>query len=379
MKIDGKAYRTIWLGGDGWSVEIIDQTRLPHEFAVATLRTCDDAATAIRTMQVRGAPLIGATAAYGMSLAVRADASDSAIGRAYDDLLATRPTAVNLRWALDDMRAVLRNAPRNARAASAYERAAQICDEDVAICRAIGEHGAALITGAWHAKQEAAADDDAARVNVLTHCNAGWLATVDWGTALAPIYVAHDDGIPLHVWVDETRPRNQGAALTAWELGRHGVPHTVIADNAGGHLMQHGKVDLCITGTDRTTSAGDVCNKIGTYLKALAAHDNGVPFYVGLPGPTIDWTISDGLTQIPIEERGAREVTHISGRAADGTVQAVQLTPDRSAAANYAFDVTPARLITGLITERGLCEASAGGLAGLYPERAAARMAQGAA
>ena len=375
MKVDGKAYRTIWLGGDGWSVEIIDQTRLPHEFAVATLRTCDDAATAIHTMQVRGAPLIGATAAYGMSLAVRADASDEAIDRAYDDLLATRPTAVNLRWALDDMRAVLRNAPHERRLALAYERAAQICDEDVAICRAIGEHGAALITGAWHAKQAAAPDDDAARVNVLTHCNAGWLATVDWGTALAPIYVAHDDGIPLHVWVDETRPRNQGAALTAWELGRHGVPHTVIADNAGGHLMQHGQVDLCITGTDRTTSAGDVCNKIGTYLKALAAFDNGVPFYVGLPGPTIDWTITDGLTQIPIEERGAGEVTHISGRAADGTVQAVQLTPDGSAAANYAFDVTPARLVTGLITERGVCAASSEGLAGLYPERAA----QGAA
>ena len=379
MKVDGTAYRTIWMADDGWSVEIIDQTRLPHDFTVATLRTCADAAAAIRTMQVRGAPLIGATAAYGMCLAVRDDASDAAIDRAYDELLATRPTAVNLRWALDEMRGVLRNVARGERAAAAYQRAAQICDEDVAICRAIGEHGAAVISDAWHAKQDTAADDDGARVNVLTHCNAGWLATVDWGTALAPIYVAHDDGIPIHVWVDETRPRNQGAALTAWELGRHGVPHTVIADNAGGHLMQHGQVDLCITGTDRTTAAGDVCNKIGTYLKALAAHDNGVPFYVGLPGPTIDWTIADGLAQIPIEERGAGEVTHISGRVADGSVTEVQLTPDGSAAANFAFDVTPARLITGLITERGLCAASAEGLAGLYPERAAARIAQGAA
>ena len=377
MKIDGTPYRTIWLADDGWSVEIIDQTKLPHDFTVARLRTCGDAADAISTMQVRGAPLIGATAAYGIALAVRGDASDAAIARAYSELLATRPTAVNLRWALDDMSAVLSNAPPGERVALAYGRASQICDEDVAICQAIGEHGAALITEVWHSKE--ATDEDSARVNVLTHCNAGWLATVDWGTALAPIYVAHDDGIPVHVWVDETRPRNQGAALTAWELGRHGVPYTVIADNAGGHLMQHGQVDLCITGTDRTSATGDVCNKIGTYLKALAAHDNGVPFYVGLPGSTIDWTITDGLTQIPIEERGADEVTHISGRAADGSVQTVQLTPDGSAAANYAFDVTPARLVTGLITERGVCAASAGGLAGLYPNRAGASVARGAA
>jgi methylthioribose-1-phosphate isomerase len=329
-------------------------------------------------MRVRGAPLIGATAAYGMCLAVHANASDAAIGRATKELLATRPTAVNLRWALDEMRGVLDGAPPRERAALAYARAARICDEDVAICRAIGEHGAALITEVWHVKQEAA-DGGGARVNVLTHCNAGWLATVDWGTALAPIYVAHDDGIPVHVWVDETRPRNQGAALTAWELGRHGVPHTVIADNAAGHLMQHSKVDLCITGTDRTTAAGDVCNKIGTYLKALAAFDNGVPFYVGLPGPTIDWTITDGLAQIPIEQRSPEEVTHIAGRGADGNITTVQLTPDGSAAVNYAFDVTPARLVTGLITERGLCAASAEGLAGLYPERSRHPAAQGAA
>ena len=373
MKVDGKPYRTIWLGEDGWSVEIIDQTRLPHDFVTARLTTLDETACAITSMQVRGAPLIGAAAAYGLCLALRGDPSDAALNAAYDALLATRPTAVNLRWALDDMRALLRNTPEAGRVEAAYGRAAEICDEDVAICRSIGEHGAGLITSAWQAKDETSADEE--RVNVLTHCNAGWLATVDWGTALAPIYVAHDDGIPVHVWVGETRPRNQGAALTAWELGRHGVPHTVIADNAGGHLMQHGLVDLCITGTDRTTARGDVCNKIGTYLKALAAHDNGVPFYVALPRTTIDWTIDDGLAEIPIEQRGGAEVTHITGRGADGAVQTVQLTPDGSAAANYAFDVTPARLISGLITDRGVCEASAKGLLGLFPEQrqAAAR------
>ena len=367
MKVDGKDYRTIWLGQDGWTVEIIDQTGLPHAFVTARLTTLDEAAHAIKSMQVRGAPLIGATAAYGLCLALRVDPSNAALDAAYDSLLATRPTAVNLRWALDDMRTLLRNTPEDRRLEAAYTRAAEICDEDVAICRSIGEHGAGLITAAWDAKDETSADEE--RVNLLTHCNAGWLATVDWGTALAPVYVAHDDGIPVHVWVDETRPRNQGAALTAWELGRHGVPHTVIADNAGGHLMQHGLVDLCITGTDRTTARGDVCNKVGTYLKALAARDNGVPFYVALPQTTIDWTIGDGLAEIPIEQRSEAEVTHITGRDEDGAVRTVQLTPDGSAAANYAFDVTPARLVSGLITDRGLCEASADGLLSLFPEQ----------
>ena len=363
MKVDGVPYRTIWLAEDGWSVMIIDQTKLPHRFETTRLASVEAAAHAIRAMLVRGAPLIGATAAYGMCLALRADASDAAMDQAYERLLATRPTAVNLRWALDDMRERMRNTRRDGRVAAAYKRAAEICDEDVAINRAIGGHGEKLIRKAWLQKGEQG------RVNVLTHCNAGWLATVDWGTALAPVYMAHDHGIPLHVWVDETRPRNQGAALTAWELGRHGVAHTVIVDNAGGHLMQRGNVDLCVVGTDRTTASGDVCNKIGTYLKALAAKDNGVPFYVALPSPTIDWTIADGLEEIQIEQRAENEVTCIQGKAADGRVLAVQLTPDGSPAGNYAFDVTPARLVSGLITERGVAEASRAGLVALFPER----------
>jgi len=363
MLVDGRPYRTIWLARDGETVEIIDQTRLPHEFAVVALSAPEDAARAISDMLVRGAPLIGATAAYGVALAMRDDASDGALDAVCARLLATRPTAVNLRWALDDMRAHLAPLAAADRARAAYARAAAICDEDVAICRAIGGHGAALIRAAWEANGRARP------VNVMTHCNAGWLATVDWGTATAPVYVAHDEGIPVHVWVDETRPRNQGASLTAWELGGHGVPHTVIVDNAGGHVMQHGLCDLLITGTDRTTATGDVANKIGTYLKALAASDNDVPFYVALPGPTIDWTLSDGLGDIPIEERSAAEVTHIAGRAPDGAVTTVQLTPDGSPARNFAFDVTPARLVTGLITERGICAASRAGLLELYPER----------
>ncbi|MDJ0950141.1 MAG: S-methyl-5-thioribose-1-phosphate isomerase [Alphaproteobacteria bacterium] len=363
MKVDGVPCRTIWLAEDGWAVEIIDQTRLPHAFATVRLETPEDAARAIRDMLVRGAPLIGATAAYGLCLAARADPGDEALDRAAELLGATRPTAVNLRWAIEEMRSHLRNRPHAERVAAAYAKAAEICDDDVATNRAIGEHGRPLIEQAWTKAGRGRA------VNVLTHCNAGWLATVDWGTALAPIYLAHDDGIPVHVWVDETRPRNQGAALTAWELGKHGVDHTVIVDNAGGHLMQHGKVDLCITGTDRTTASGDVCNKIGTYLKALAARDTGVPFYVALPHSTIDWTVRDGLAEIPIEERDAAEVTEIAGRAADGTTTTVSLTPESSMAANYAFDVTPARLVTGLITERGVCAASAEGLRALYPER----------
>lgn len=362
MNVDGKPFRTIWLAEDGETVEIIDQTRLPHDFVILTLQTLDDAAHAIRSMQVRGAPLIGATAAYGMSLAMRDDASDGNLSGAYETLLATRPTAVNLRWALEDMRQVLAPLSVLDRPAAAYVRAAAICDEDVAICRAIGDHGVNLIRDVWE-------DSGKSRpVNVLTHCNAGWLATVDWGTATAPLYVAHEEGIPLHVWVDETRPRNQGAGLTAWELGGHGIDHTVIVDNAGGHVMQQGGVDLLITGTDRTTAAGDVANKIGTYLKALAAADNDVPFYVGLPGPTIDWTVSDGR-DIPIEERDQSEVTSVTGRTADGHIATVSVTPPASRAANYGFDVTPARLVTGLITERGVCDASVEGLLGLYPER----------
>ena len=362
MNVDGVPYRTIWLADDGWAVEIIDQTRLPFEFATVRLESADDAATAIRDMWVRGAPLIGATAAYGMALAMQDDPSDANLAAAAEALMATRPTAVNLRWALDGMKSLLTPLSANARCAAAYARAAEICDEDVAICSAIGDHGMPLILKAWESRGKPD------RVNVLTHCNAGWLATVDWGTALAPIYKAHDAGIPVHVWVDETRPRNQGASLTAWELGRHGVPHTVIVDNVGGHLMQHGLVDLCITGTDRTTASGDVCNKIGTYLKALAASDNGVPFYIGLPGPTIDWTIDDGVRDVPIEQRDAAEVTRMTGRTAAGEIVSVEIVPDGSDAANYAFDVTPARLITGLITERGLCAASKKGLAELYPD-----------
>jgi methylthioribose-1-phosphate isomerase len=362
MRIDGRHYRTIWLDRDGWAVCIIDQTRLPHGFETLRLETLDDAAHAIRAMQVRGAPLIGVTAAYGLCLALRTGASDAALEAARATLLATRPTAVDLRWALEDMAERLGSLPPGERVAAAYVRAAAICEESVATCEAIGAHGLALIEAVVEVK-------GGGRVNILTHCNAGWLAAVDWGTALAPIYKAHDAGFDIHVWVDETRPRNQGAALTAWELGQHGIAHTVIVDNAGGHLMQHGLVDLCITGTDRTTASGDVCNKIGTYLKALAAHDNCVPFYVGLPHTTIDWAIEDGVRDIPIEERAPEEVTEIRGRGADGALGSVTLTPVDSPAANYAFDVTPARLVTGLITERGVCEASREGLRGLYPER----------
>ena len=361
MNVDGKPYRTIWLADDGRGVEIIDQTKLPFTFEVIRLEDCAAAATAIRDMWVRGAPLIGATAAYGMALAMREDPSDENVTASAQALMATRPTAVNLRWAVDAMQALLLPLAPNAREQAAYIRAVEICDEDVAICSSIGDHGLSLIHNVWEARGKLD------RVNVLTHCNAGWLATVDWGTALAPIYKAHDAGIPVHVWVDETRPRNQGASLTAWELGKHGVAHTVIVDNVGGHLMQHGMVDMCITGTDRTTAAGDVCNKIGTYLKALAAHDNGVPFYVGLPGPTIDWTIDDGVRDIPIEQRDTVEVTHMTGRTAGGDVETVEIVPAGSPAANFAFDVTPARLVTGLITERGVCSASKDGLAGLYP------------
>lgn len=364
MKVAGKPMRTIWVAADGWSVEIIDQTKLPHSFETVVLQTLEEAAVAIEDMLVRGAPLIGATAAYGVCLALRGDPSDEGLARAYERLLRTRPTAVNLRWALDDMSAVLRDTPAGERVGLAYRRAGEICDNDVAICDAIGRHGLQLVEAV------AARKSDGQPVNILTHCNAGWLACVDWGTATAPIYMAHDAGIPVHVWVDETRPRNQGAALTAWELGKHGVPHTLITDNAGGHLMQHGLVDLCFVGTDRTTANGDVCNKIGTYLKALAASDNGVPFYVALPSTTIDWTIEDGVRGVPIEQRGAAEIVRVTGQLDDGRMAAVSIAPDATPVRNDAFDVTPARLVTGLITERGVAEASIDGLRDLFPDLA---------
>jgi methylthioribose-1-phosphate isomerase len=366
MKIDGKPTRSIWPESDGEGVAIIDQTLLPFRFATARLRTLDDAARAIKSMQVRGAPLIGATAAYGVWLALRADASDEALERACCVLLATRPTAINLQWALDEMLAAVRNRPRGERAAAALRRAGEICDEDVAINQGIGRHGLKLI-------EDIAARKNGGRVNVLTHCNAGWLATVDWGTATAPVYMAHDKGLAVHVFADETRPRNQGASLTAWELGKHGVPHTVIPDNTGGHLMQHGEVDMVIVGTDRVTAQGDVCNKIGTYLKALAARDNDVPFYVALPSPTIDFNVSDGIAEIPIEQRGAEEVATVTGKTKDGRIETVQIVPDGSAVANYGFDVTPARLVSGLITERGVLAAERKALAAAFPERAAKR------
>ncbi len=364
MRIDGKAYRTIWPTEDGEAVAIIDQTRLPHAFEIARLETVEDAARAIAEMQVRGAPLIGATAAWGLWLALRRDACDAALEAAIALLARQRPTAVNLAWALEDMRRLVAPLPEGERAQAARQRAMALCEEDVETNRRIGAHGLGLI-------REIAARKGGAPVNILTHCNAGWLACVDWGTATSPIYQAHDAGIAVHVWVDETRPRNQGAALTAFELAKHGVPHTIIVDNAGGHLMQRGAVDICLVGTDRTTARGDVANKIGTYLKALAAHDNGVPFYVALPFSTIDWSLEDGFA-IPIEERGPEEVLEMAGRTEQGDVVRVAIAAPGSPAANPAFDVTPARLITGLVTERGICPASREGLLGLYPEQRAA-------
>ena len=366
MNVDGKPMRSIWLEPDGWSVGVVDQTALPHRLLTARLTTLADAAHAISAMVIRGAPLIGATAAYGMALALREDASDEGLERAYATLLATRPTAINLKWALDEMMAVVRNRPRAERTAAAYRRAAEISEEDIAINTGIAKSGLPLIEAI------AAKKPPGERVNVLTHCNAGWLAAVDVGTATAPIYMAYDKGVPIHVFADETRPRNQGASLTAWELGRHGVPHTLIADNTGGHLMQHGLVDIVIVGTDRVTANGDVCNKIGTYLKALAARDNGVPFYVALPSPTIDFSVSDGVAEIPIEQRSGDEVATMTGRAADGRIETVRIAPPDTPVANYGFDVTPARLVTGLITERGVIAASRAALAGAFPERAGA-------
>jgi methylthioribose-1-phosphate isomerase len=373
MNIDGKAWRTIGVEADGEAIWVIDQTLLPHQFQLRVLSNLSQVAEAIRTMVVRGAPLIGVIGAYGLMLALQQDPSDAALVQAFDTLLATRPTAVNLRWALERVRDLVLALPEAQRAAAARQEADAIADEDVAMCEAIGDHGLRLFQQLEAARPSERREQP---FQVLTHCNAGWLATVDWGTALAPIYKAHRAGMAIHVWVDETRPRNQGASLTAFELAREGVPHTVIVDNAGGHLMQRGQVDAVIVGTDRTSRNGDVCNKIGTYLKALAAHDNGVPFYVALPSSTIDWTITDGLAEIPIEARSASEVTHIQGRLASSTatgaigstatIDSVQLTPDGSDGFNPAFDVTPARLVTALITERGVAAASEQGLLSLY-------------
>ncbi len=362
MWVDDEHYRSLWVADDSWTIEIIDQTRLPHEFMIVSLVTLEHAIHAIKTMQVRGAPLIGITAAYGIGMAMRVDSSDAALESAIARLQATRPTASNLAWALEEMRQRLAPLQPEERINAAYRRARELVDHDIMTCKSIGAHGVELI-------RDIAKRKDGKPVNILTHCNAGWLATIDWGTALSPIYRAYEDEIPVHVWVDETRPRNQGAALTAWELGKHGIEHTVIVDNAGGHLMQLGLVDICIVGTDRTTAGGDVCNKIGTYLKALAAHDNGVPFFVALPSSTIDWSLESGA-DIPIEQRGSEEVSHVYGLTDDGAVGRVDVVAPGSEVVNPAFDVTPRHLVTGLITEQGICGASREELTKLFPVQA---------
>ncbi|MDW7773024.1 MAG: S-methyl-5-thioribose-1-phosphate isomerase [Desulfobulbaceae bacterium] len=367
MRVGDRNYRSIWLNKDGCRVDIIDQTKLPHEFVIVTLETLDDAVKAIREMLVRGAPLIGATAAFGVCLGLQEGKADRDLERIAKKLTASRPTAVNLRWAVERMNSLLLSLPENERVEAAYREAARICNEDVLVNETIGNYGLELIRDIHTRK------DSSGPVRILTHCNAGWLATVDWGTALAPVYKAHEAGIPVFVWVDETRPRSQGAGLTAWELAAQGIEHRLIVDNAGGHLMQHGMVDLCIVGTDRTTSTGDVCNKIGTYLKALAARANNVPFYVALPGSTVDWLIADGLKEIPIEERSADEVLWVAGRTRSGSIEPVRIAPRETGAVNPAFDVTPAALITGLITERGICAASREGLLSLFPEMEAGK------
>lgn len=361
MKINGIHQRTVWLGQDGWSVEILDQTKLPFDIQIISLTSMEQAATAIKDMWVRGAPLIGAVAAYGMALGMKQDASDDHLKKCYEVLIDTRPTAINLKWALDRVLAELKHKSVEERKVIAYQLAEKIADEDVKLCESIGENGLDII------KKIASSKPEGSTVNVLTHCNAGWLATVDWGTAISPIYKAHEAGIKIHVWVDETRPRNQGL-LTAFELGSHGVPHTLIADNAGGHLMQHGEVDLCIVGTDRTTAKGDVCNKIGTYLKALAAYDNKVPFYVALPSPTIDWTVYDGVKEIPIEQRSGDEQSHVYGIDQSGKLSWVNTAPKGTKCGNYAFDVTPAKYVTGFITERGICAATESALNEMFAD-----------
>ena len=361
MKVDGKPYRSIWYDRERSEVRIIDQRWLPHKFRVVSLNALEDFATAIRDMWVRGAPLIGATAAYGVAVQMARNPTDASLDEAWNRLHSTRPTAINLRWALERCHTRLAPLSETERPAAAMRLAQELCDEDVEINRNLGMHGLDIV------KRIASRIPDGQPVRLLTHCNAGWLATVDWGTATSPMYQAHEEGIPIHVWVDETRPRNQGA-LTSWELGSHGISHQYIVDNAGGHLMQRGLVDMVIVGTDRTTASGDVCNKIGTYLKALAAHDNGIPFYVALPSPTIDWTADDGVAEIPIEERDQREITHVQGKGESGEIAELQLSPDGTPGGNPAFDVTPSRLVTGLITERGVAEPSKQGLAKLFPE-----------
>jgi methylthioribose-1-phosphate isomerase len=366
MKVKGKNYRTIWIKEDDNKViQIIDQRNLPHEFIIEDLTTVDEVAAAIRDMHVRGAPLIGAAGAFGMYIAAleapKDYSFDDFIQKAGEKLKSTRPTAIDLAWAVEKQLDAIKNGKdADEKIEIAFNNAKNITDESAEQCKNIGEHGVKII-------EEISKEKNGKVVNILTHCNAGWLACVDYGTATAPIYAAFDKSIKVHVWVDETRPRNQGARLTAWELGQHGVPHTVIADNTGGHLMQHSMVDLVIVGTDRTTYTGDVANKIGTYLKALAAKDNNIPFYVALPSSTFDWTIKDGVKEIPIEERSSEEVKYIQGLLND-KVQKVLLTPKDSNAANYAFDVTSARLVTGLITERGICQANEKSILELYPE-----------
>ena len=364
MEVNNKTRRTIWFDQKQMRIGIIDQTLLPHHLVEIWLNSVEDVCRAIHGMQVRGAPLIGVTAAYGLALGLQEDSSEAQLLRVSAQLQATRPTAVNLLWALQRVQRAIRTVAPNRRAQRALQEAHAICEEDVQICSRIGDHGLGIIEQVWadkQARQFGSAEADTC-LNILTHCNAGWLAAVEWGTALAPVYKACNAGLPVHVWVDETRPRNQGAQLTAWELARHGVPHTVITDNTGGHLMQHGLVDLCLVGSDRTTAHGDVCNKIGTYLKALAAKDNQLPFYVALPVSTIDWQLGDGIVGIPIEQRDSREVTQVQGLNRQGELDSVRISPQNSNACNYAFDVTPARLVSALITEYGVFDASPEGL-----------------
>ncbi len=367
MNVDGNHYRTIWVKEDDVSViQIIDQRYLPHEFVIEELKSVDDVVTAIKDMHVRGAGLIGATAGYGIYLAAleapKDDLFDRFVAEAGGKLIATRPTAVNLSWAVEkQLKSIKSEKSIPGKISMALKTAMEIADMDAEYCRRIGEHGVKLI-------EEISGKKGGKTVNILTHCNAGWLAFVDYGSATSPVYAAFDKGIDVHVWVDETRPRNQGASLTAWELGHHHVPHTIIPDNVGGHLMQHELVDMVIVGADRVTYTGDVANKTGTYLKALAAKDNHVPFYVALPSSTIDWIMEDGIKEIPIEERGSDEVKYIEGLC-DGEIKKVLLTPENSKAANYGFDVTPARLITGIITERGICEPNKISILNLFPEK----------
>jgi len=357
MKIEGKEYRTIWFDEKKQAVKIIDQTKLPHQFIIKDLKTVKDAINAIKVMEVRGAPLIGATAAYGIVLAIMQKNDLNFIKKSSEELIQSRPTAINLKWAVDRMMKKLSVVNNNELLKVALDEAKAICEEDVKFCENIGLNGLKIIEEIYKKKKD--------KVNILTHCNAGWLATINWGTATSPIYHAHKKGIPVHVWVDETRPRNQGANLTSYELNEEEVSNTIIADNTGGILMQRGEVDMCIVGTDRTLSTGDVCNKIGTYLKALAAHDNNVPFYVALPSSTIDWDIKN-FKDIPIEERNPEELTHVEGLDKDKKIQKILIYPQKSKAMNLAFDVTPAKYVTGLITEKGVCEASEKGLKGLF-------------